>query len=173
VVRPAVRRIVLTGPECSGKTTLATQLAEELGAPLVPESARAFAEEVKRALVVDDVEQIARRHVAAEGSFLAASPTTLVLDTDLLSTVVYGRHYYGFRSEFIDREARARVGSLYLLCAPDLPWLPDGVRDRPEGREEMLAEFRAVLAEFGAPFVAITGAGAARLDAARRAITRG
>ena len=55
----------------------------------------------------------------------------VVLDTDLLSTTVYAEHYYGACPEWIKRAARARMGSLYLLCEPDLPWSPDGVRDRP------------------------------------------
>jgi NadR type nicotinamide-nucleotide adenylyltransferase len=171
VVRAAVRRIVLTGPECTGKSTLAAALAAELGAPLVAESARAYAEEVKRALTVDDVEPIARRHVRAEDETLTLRPPTIVLDTDLLSTVVYGRHYYGLRSEWIETEARARLGSIYLLCHPDVPWVRDGIRDRPGDRSEMLEEFRGVLAEFGANVVEIRGLGEARFDAVRAAAT--
>jgi NadR type nicotinamide-nucleotide adenylyltransferase len=169
VGREPVRRIVLTGPECTGKSTLAARLAAELGAPLLPESARAYAEEVKRELTVDDVEPIARGHVTAETTALRAQPATLVLDTDLLSTVVYGRHYYAFRSEWLEGEARARLGSLYLLCHPDVPWVRDEVRDRPGDRREMLAEFRRVLAEFGASVVDIRGLGDARFDAVRAA----
>jgi nicotinamide riboside kinase len=167
------RRIVLTGPECTGKSTLAARLAEELGAPLLVESARLYADEVKRELGVDDVERIARWAVEKEDALLASAPTTIVLDTDLLSTVVYGRHYYGFRSEWIEREASARLGSLYLLCHPDIPWVGDGVRDRPDDRDEMFGEFRAVLTEFGAPVADIRGTGEARFASARLAVSRG
>ena len=59
----AVRRIVLTGPECTGKSTLAARLAKELGAPLVEEMARIFAAAVQRELTEQDVEVIARRAI--------------------------------------------------------------------------------------------------------------
>jgi nicotinamide riboside kinase len=167
VTTARLKRIVLTGPECTGKTTLAARLASDTGAAFVRESSRAHAEEVKRALTVDDVEPIARRAIATEDAILATEPSGLVLDTDLLSTVVYGRHYYGFRSEFIEREARARLGDLYLLCLPDLPWEPDGVRDSPHTREELLKLFRDVLSEFGANVAEINGSGDARYAAVR------
>jgi nicotinamide riboside kinase len=167
------RRIVLTGPECTGKTTLAARLASDTGAAFVLESARAYAEDVKRPLTVDDVEQIARRAIATEDAILRTEPSGLVFDTDLLSTVVYGRHYYGFRNEFIERGARARIGDLYLLCLPDIPWCADGVRDRPEQREELLELFRAVLSEFGATVVEIGGVGELRYAAVKRAVEGG
>jgi nicotinamide riboside kinase len=166
--RPA-RRIVLTGPECTGKSTLAARIAAETGSVLVLESARGYAEDVKRPLTVDDVEPIARRAIATEDAIVATKPTGLVFDTDLLSTVVYGRHYYGFRSEFIEREARARRADLYLLCRPDIPWEPDGIRDSPGNREEMLELFRTVLAEFGARVTEIGGLGDARFASALKA----
>ena len=168
--RGTTRRIVLTGPECTGKSTLAAMLAAELGAPLLAESARGYAASVGRPLTVDDVEPIARHAVAAEDFLLRSAPTAIVLDTDLLSTVVYGRHYYGFRSAWIEDELRARLGDRYLLCHPDVPWIADGIRDRPGDRREMLAEFRSTLEEFGAPFTDIRGTGDARLAAARAAL---
>lgn len=167
-------RIVLTGPECSGKTTLAAALGEQFGAPWLPEAARAYAAERAaegRSLTLADVEPIARRTIAAEAVAMAAAPTILVLDTDLLSTVVYSRHYYGTSSEWLEAEARARRAALYLVCAPDLPWTADGIRDRPDDRELMFAEFEAVLAEFGAEVVVIRGTGPRRVDAAIRAVT--
>lgn len=166
----AVRRIVLTGPECTGKTTLAARLASDTGAAFVRESARAYAEEVKRPLTVHDVEPIARRAIATEDAILATEPSGLVLDTDLLSTIVYGRHHYDFRSEFIEHEARARLGDLYLLCLPDIPWEADGVRDCPTDREGMLEQFRNVLREFGARVIEIGGTGDARNAAVRAAV---
>lgn len=130
------QRIVLTGPEATGKTTLAAALARRLGAPWLPEASRAYAEEVKRELVAADVESIATRTMRAEDAALATHPPLLVLDTDLISTVVYARHYYGGSPGWVEDAARARRGDLYLLCAPDLPWTADGVRDRPANREE-------------------------------------
>lgn len=168
------RRIVLTGPECSGKTTLAATLAEQFGAPWLPEASRAYAVEKARdghTLTQADVEPIARRAVAAEDAALADAPPMLVLDTDLLSTVTYARHYYGTSSAWLEDEAHTRQAALYLLCAPDLPWTPDGIRDRPTNREELFTAFEGVIAEFGARVVVVRGTGPRRTDAAVRAVT--
>jgi nicotinamide riboside kinase len=174
-----VRRVVLTGPECSGKTTLAQVLAETFRAPWTPEASRLYAEETPDGLSATTVEPIARLSMQLEDEALAragaragtATPL-LIRDTDLVSTIVYARHYYGAVADWIVEEARARRADLYLLCRPDLPWTPDGVRDRPTHREELFADFRAALDALGAgaSVVEIGGEGPARLEAARRAV---
>jgi NadR type nicotinamide-nucleotide adenylyltransferase len=166
------RRIVVTGSECTGKTTLARRLAGHLGAPWLPEAARGYAIERRRAglaLSAADVEPIARQVIAAEDDALASAPALLVLDTDLISTVVYARHYYGASPAWLEAEARARRGTRYLLCMPDLPWLPDGIRDQPAARETIHQLFRDALAEFGATVSIVSGHGGVRDTAAMAA----
>jgi NadR type nicotinamide-nucleotide adenylyltransferase len=168
-------RLVVTGPESTGKTTLAAALATRLGAPLLAEASRDYADERAlrgRALTADDVDGIAQLAIAREDEALARAPKLVVLDTDLMSTVVYARHYYGACPMWIEVEARARRGDLYLLCDIDLPWKADGVRDRPGQREGMFILFRDTLAEFGCKVEAVTGSGAARLRAASAAVER-
>lgn len=166
----ATRRVVLIGPECSGKTTLASALAGEFGAPWTPEAARRFAESHEAPLSALTVEPIARLSMALEDAALAARPPLLVRDTDLVSTVVYARHYYGSVAPWIEAEARARLADLYLLCRPDLPWSPDGIRDRPMHRDLLFEEFRSALAALGARVAEVGGTGPARLEAARAAV---
>jgi nicotinamide riboside kinase len=166
------RRLVITGPESTGKTTLAAGLAARLGAPLLAEAARAYAEEgVRRghALTAADVGPIAQLTIAHEDHALEHAPALLVLDTDLVSTVVYSRHYYGSCPVWIEAEAWARRGDLYLLCDIDLPWESDGVRDRPAQREMMYGLFRDTLAEFGCTVAPVCGIGEARLRVASAA----
>ena len=162
----AVRTVVVTGPECTGKTTLAAALADLFGAPWTPEASRRFAEEASEPLSAGTVAPIARLAMRLEDEARAASPTLLIRDTDLVSTIVYARHYYGSVEAWIVAEARARRADLYLLCAPDLPWTPDGIRDRPDQRDEMYADFGRTLAELHAPVSEIRGAGDARTLAA-------
>jgi nicotinamide riboside kinase len=119
---------VLTGPESTGKTTLAAALAARFDAPWTREAARLFAESSSVPLSAATVEPIARLSIQMEDAALATTPELLVRDTDLVSTVVYARHYYGEVAEWIKEEARARRGDLYLLCLPDLAWEQDGVR---------------------------------------------
>lgn len=171
-----VFRVCVTGPESTGKTTLAGQLALLLGTEWVPEASRTYAERVARDLSVADVEPIAREHIAcvdaAAERVAAGKGTALVLDTDLLSTVVYARHYYGFDSPWLDGEERARRADLYLLCDVDVPWTPDGIRDRPANRDAMFALFRDALAERRAQIVVLRGDWDMRWTVARAAVQR-
>lgn len=163
-------RIVLTGPECTGKTTLAAVLSERFAAPWVPEASRLYAERSSDALSAATVEPIARLAMELQDAALATQPALLFLDTDLVSTVVYARHYYGSCPTWVESEARARRADLYLLGAPDLPWTPDGVRDRPTHREELFEAFASALSEIDASVVVLRGAGTARTEDAIRAV---
>ena len=164
-------RIVLTGPECSGKTTLAAALAEHFGAPWVPEAARRFVETSPGALSAETVEPIARLSLRLEDELLVGAPPLLVRDTDLVSTVVYAHHYYGHCPAWVEREALARRADLYLLGRPDLPWTPDGVRDRPTQREALFTAFARKLTAIEARVVELHGEGEARTLLAVRAVT--
>ena len=156
-----VHRICITGPECTGKTSLGQRLAAHFGAELVPEAARLYAERVNRELTVNDVELIAAEHVAmaddAARRVIDRGGGTLILDQDLVSTIVYGRDYYDFSSAWLEREARDRHADLYLLCDVDVPWVRDGIRDRPRDREAMFALFDRALAMRAVPVARIRG----------------
>jgi len=172
--RLSVRRIVLTGGECTGKTTLARTLAVRHDTTWSPEAAREAALAKAGPLGPEDVGPIARAHVAAADAALREATRrarpVFFLDQDLLSTVVYARHYYGSCPPWIERLAAERQGDLYLLCHPDLPWATDGVRDRPQAREEIHALFAAALADAGARVVDVTGQGAGREARAEAAV---
>lgn len=163
-------RVVVTGPESTGKTTLAAVLGARFDAPWVPEASRRFVETVRSPLSAATVEPIARLAMELDDAAARATPPLRILDTDLVSTVVYARHYYGAVPAWILSEGRARRGDLYLLCLPDLPWVPDGVRDRPGARAELLEQFREALAAIEARVVEISGTGTARTEAAVRAV---
>lgn len=163
-------RVVLTGSESTGKTTLAALLAERYRTIWVPEFSREYAEARGGLLSAADVEPIARGQLAAERAGEQQARGLLILDTDLLSTLVYARHYYDRSPAWITDLLRDRQATLYLLCATDLPWVADGVRDRGEARGLMQALFRQTLEEFRLPQVAIAGAGQRRGAAAITAV---
>ncbi|HEV7486188.1 MAG TPA: ATP-binding protein [Thermoanaerobaculia bacterium] len=177
---PQLIRVCLIGPECTGKTTLAEELSVHFGAPWVPEFAREYAQRVGRELTADDVEPIARGEMAlldaalnlgvgsgewrVEGDGQSSHPPhptphtpLLIFDTDLISTVVYARRYYGHCPEWIESAAVARKADLYLLLDIDLPWVPDSLRDSATPRESLYAQFAQTLKTYEANVITITG----------------
>lgn len=163
-------RVVLTGSECTGKTTLAHQLAQAYGAELVREYAREYAAGKHGELDIVDVEPIARGQMLLEDTYASHARELIVQDTDLLSTLVYSGHYYDYRPQWLVDAVRARRPDLYLLLETDVPWTADGVRDRGNAREEMQQLFRDAVAGSGAPYVVIRGSREGRLELARDAI---
>ena len=163
--------VVVTGSECTGKTTLAATLAERYGTVWVPEYARAFVAATVAPPTVADVDPIARGQIADAERLRGRASGLLVQDTDLLSTLVYARHYFGECPEWIPKALEERTADLYLLLGIDLPWEPDGEqRDRGDRRDEMHGLFRDALKEFGARYVEVTGLGTSREAAAAKAI---
>jgi NadR type nicotinamide-nucleotide adenylyltransferase len=164
-------RAVVTGSECTGKTTLAAHLAARCGAPWSPEFARAYQERTPRILTACDVEPIARGQLEAEDAAVRAASRIVIHDTDIVSTIVYSRHYYGSCPSWIEEAARGRRADLYLLLFPDVPWVADGLqRDRPTSRHEVHALFDKTLREYGACVVDVTGTWIERARTAERAI---
>lgn len=163
-------RVCVTGPESTGKTTLAARLADAWRTVWVPEASRAYAERKAAPLTVDDVLPIARQHVAMADDAERLATHLLVLDTDLVSTAIYAQHYYGIvPPEVVALEGRRRA-DLYLLCDVDVPWVPDGIRDRPAKRQEMLELFRAALEARQLRWTMISGDWADRWSAAANAV---
>ena len=159
--------VVVTGSECTGKTTLAMELAEHYGTVWVPEFVRQFVEAKGSAPEYADVEAIARGQIALEDRMTAKAAEVLIQDTDLLSTVVYSQNYYGDCPGWIEEELEKRAGDLYLLADIDVPWSPEGdQRDRGDRREEMHELFRSALGHRGFRFVEISGILPERLEKA-------
>ncbi len=160
-------RVVVTGSECTGKTTLAEALATHYETVWVPEFARRFVIDKGAAPEYEDVETIARGQITLEDEKASEASRLLVQDTDLLSTVIYSRHYYGDCPHWIEEAFEERAVNLYLLAGIDVPWVPDGEqRDRGGQREEMHELFRRTLADRRLTYAEICGSHAERLDAA-------
>jgi len=165
-----MKRVVITGSESVGKTTLALQLGEHYGVPVAAEFVRGYAAQRGGKLGFNDHGPIARGQMASEDAAIARAKDLVIFDTDLVSTVVYCEHYFKTCPEWIREEAGKRAGELYLLLKPDIPWVPDGVRDRGTRREEMHGLFASKLAAMKLKYVEIGGEGEERFAAAVKAI---
>jgi NadR type nicotinamide-nucleotide adenylyltransferase len=165
-----VIKVVLTGGESTGKTDLAHALGAHFGAPVAEEFVRGYAAQRGGQLGFADHGPIAKGQMASEDAAIARATGLVVLDTDLVSTVVYCDHYFGRCPPWIEEEAVKRAGDLYLLMQPDIPWIADGVRDRGERRQEMHALFRDKLDRLSLRYVEIGGDRSSRLASAVAAI---
>lgn len=162
-------RVTVTGSECTGKTTLARALANRYDTVWVPEYVRGLVARKGAPPEAGDVDAIARGQISREDEAARRAGRLLIQDTDLLSTVVYSRHYYGGCPPWIEEALERRAADLYLLAAIDVPWVANGdQRDRGDRREEMQALFRDALTARGLKFEEIRGSHEARM---RRAMT--
>ncbi len=155
-------KVVLYGPESTGKTTLAEQLAKYYKCPWVPEFMREYLEEKwekeKKLVSKEDLVPIAKGQLALENEAVQKAMNLLVCDTNLLELKVYSEYYYkGFCPEFIKNEATKDNYSIYLLTYIDIPWEADILRDRPNNRREMFRIFEAELNKHGFPYEILKG----------------
>lgn len=164
-----ILKIVLYGPESTGKTTLAQDLAAYYQTLWVPEYMRIYLEE-KRAsfgtsITQSDLVPIAKGQLILEEKALKEVKNLLICDTNLLEIKVYSKYYYnGFVPDFILKEATRQKYDIYLLTYIDVPWEPDPLRDRPHHRAEMFHLFEKELISEGAKYHIIKGNRAHRLQ---------
>lgn len=164
--RVGLTRIVVTGSESTGKTQLAEQLAAHYGVPWVPEFARDYAEQKGRPLTSADVTPIGSGQMTREDAAVRGLTGMIVLDTDLVSTVVYSEQYYSSVPAWISIAAQERLADLYLVCDVDLPWVADTVRDAQHQRRQMHDSFIQHLTRYGAVYHVVSGTGHERLSRA-------
>ena len=166
ILQAQLTRIVLTGSESVGKTTLAMRLAAHYSARVVPEFVRGYAAKKGAPLDFTDHGPIALGQMAFEDRFIARGGHLLLHDTDLVSTVVYCHHYFGRCPAFIEDAAVARRPAMYLLLDIDVPWVADAIRDRGDRRSEVQQLFVATLVRLHAPVTRIAGSWDKRLATA-------
>ncbi|MEZ5560465.1 MAG: ATP-binding protein [Pseudomonadales bacterium] len=163
------RLVCLTGPESSGKTTLAEALARHLGAPLVPEVARSYLAG-RAGYQPEDLLAIAEAQLAAETAALESGAPLVIADTDLLVIRIWWEEKYGPLDARLEADLTLLTPRLYLLAAPDIPWQPDPLRESPHDRERLFQRHVALLESLSAPYRVIRGARQTRLQTALEAM---
>jgi nicotinamide riboside kinase len=154
-------KIAMFGPESTGKTTLAIQLAEHYQTAWVPEFARYYLQNKwnnkKEICTVDDMLPIAFGQVALENEKLATAKHFLFCDTNLMVTKVFSEVYYGFCDPLLDQAAQEHEYDLFFLTDIDVPWEKDDLRDKPSGRESVFSVFKKSLIDNKKPFITLSG----------------
>lgn len=154
-------KIALFGPESTGKTTLARQLADYYKTEWVPEFARDYLQEKwdssQQICTVDDMLPIAYGQAKLENERTLIANKYLFCDTNLMVTKVFSEVYYNYCDPLLHEAARAHEYDLFFLTDIDVPWEKDDLRDKAEGRESVFAVFKQSLIDNNKPFITLSG----------------
>jgi nicotinamide riboside kinase len=190
-----LKKIVIIGPESTGKSTLCARLAAHFNTTWCPEYAREYLEVNGTDYTYDDLltiakgqidkEEAASRELRAAGS-AAHSPFTthhlptgqagsqLFIDTDMYVMKVWCEFAFGKCHNWILNQVAIRQYDLYLLCNVDLPWIKDSLREYPdlETRNKLYHYYRDIMINQHVPWVDISGNYEERLQVAINAVNR-
>lgn len=161
-----IKRISITGPESTGKSSLAEALATHYNEPWVKEYSREYLGKLDRPYDRKDIKKILEGQLEAEKRVAGLAGIYLFCDTDPLVTKIWSEFKYGSCDPWIIEQARNHRYDLYLLCDIDLPWEDDPLREHPGKRKELFRLYQEELKNLQAPYRVIRGAGQVRLQQA-------
>lgn len=162
--------ITITGPESTGKSTLAEQLGAHFRASVVADVSRAYIAALQRPYTAEDVLKIAEQIIAAEDSALASEAEMVFTDNDLINIKIWLRYYGWDVPDWLQQQIARRKSELYLLCNIDLPWVLDPQRNNEHDRLHLYNSFKQELESMRVNYKVIDGTSQARLQSAVTAI---
>jgi HTH-type transcriptional repressor of NAD biosynthesis genes len=172
-----ILKVVLFGPESTGKTTISLQLAEYYNTVWAPEFARKYLQDKwnneRKTCENSDLIPIAIGQMKSENKLAKKADKILICDTDLLETKVYSESYYGgIVDPDLDKYALENKYDLYFLTYIDTNWEADDLRDKPNERQEMFDTFEKALIKYNRPYLILKGDKKNRLKTAIQAIDK-
>lgn len=173
-----MKKIVIIGPESTGKSTLCQQLADHFGTEWVPEYAREYLLEHGTEYRYEDLLTIAKGQVALEEKYAVAFPqnyapnSPLFIDTDLYVMKVWCEFVFQQCHQWILNNIVTRRYDLYLLCNIDLPWVKDELREYPDllSRQQLYHIYKDIMINQAVPWVDISGNYEERFQRAQKAV---
>jgi NadR type nicotinamide-nucleotide adenylyltransferase len=174
----ATKKIVVIGPESTGKSTLCEQLAIHYNTVWCPEYARDHLLKFGKKYTYDDLLTIAKGQLAMEYANLYRAidmgKAAMFIDTDMYVMKVWSEFVFGKCHRFILDEIVERKYDLYLLCNTDLPWVKDELREYPdlETRQKLFFIYKDIMVNQSVPWVEITGNNEERLKVAVKAVDK-
>ena len=165
-------RIALTGPESTGKTTLAEQLSAHFGTLWVPEYAREYLAERTNHYEKEEVVKMAKIQLSKINNQIYDNNRIIFFDTDLIVFKIWYEYKYGFASSDINDYLAAQNIDYHLLCAPDLPWEFDVLRETPQERQILFGLYENQLKINKFPYSIIWGIGAKRVENAIKIVEK-
>ena len=133
-------KIIITGPESSGKTTLCQQLSNHFNIPFEQEFARLYIDSLDRDYIINDLLSIAKQQLKSEFK-------SQLLDTDLITIKIWSEYKYGRCDKWIldEIEKQKSEKRFYILCSPDIPWQTDNQRENPNDRKKLFEIYKKEL----------------------------
>ncbi len=155
-------KIVITGPESTGKTSIVNFLSTELNTIKIDEYARTYLEKTKGKYQYEDLLIIAKHQIEQEEK---CSATKLnILDTDLITIKIWSEYKYGKCDPWIITQINERQYDYYLLCYPDINWEYDPLRENPNDLKSLFVLYENELINQGKQYSIITGTGQSRYN---------
>ena len=175
-----IKKVVLFGPESTGKTTLSNELASHYQTLWIPEYARAYLQtkwdEKAEICTYEDLIPIAEGQMHSENLAVADlvenQGKLLICDTDLLETAVYSQLYFDQVPAELNQAIANNTYDFYLLTDIDVPWQKDDLRDRPGHRAAYYQKFKEALELNKKNYIPIAGSKTERLTKAISAIDK-
>jgi nicotinamide riboside kinase len=145
-------KIIITGPESSGKTTLCEQLSNHFNIPFAKEFARSYIDNLDRNYIIGDLLSVSKEQLKSELN-------SQLLDTDLITIKIWSEYKYGRCDKWIlDQIEKQKIEKrFYLLCKPDIPWQPDKQRQNPNDREALFKIYKQELNDLGHKYFIVEG----------------
>ncbi|MCD6527957.1 MAG: ATP-binding protein [Desulfuromonas sp.] len=165
-------RIVITGAESSGKSTLTQHLADVFGLPYALEYARYYLEENGPEYDLERLTQLSRLHLNYQLETVPLSVPCGIFDTDLINYKIWAEEVFGSCPDEISTGVERESSHVYLICKPDLPWEPDPLRENPYDRQRLYQHHLEELIRLKRPYEEVEGVGRARMVNAEAALRR-
>ena len=171
-----LKKIVIIGPESTGKSSLCEALAHHYRTAWVPEYAREYLTLNGMDYTPEDLLVIARGQLALEDRHAEAADASglLFIDTDLYVMKVWSEFVFGSCDPWILQQIALRRYDAYLLCRTDLPWTPDPLREYPDSssRDRLFHIYKDCLVNQATPWAEIGGRDETRIAAGIDAVER-
>lgn len=170
-----MKKIVVIGPESTGKSSLCKALAEHYDTSWCTEYAREYLELHGKEYCYEDLLKIAKGQLELEDQLIANAKNGLYfIDTNLYVTQVWSEYVFGKCHQFIIDNIVERKYDLYLLCNVDLPWSYDELREYPDEqpRKELYRYYKELMINQSAPWTDISGNYDERLQKAIGAVDK-
>ena len=168
-------KIAMFGPESTGKTTLASQLAVKFNTVWIPEFARDFLQDKwdlnQEICSQQDLIPIAIGQIKLENEALSIANKILFCDTNVLLTKVFSDMYYNSCDAILEKAAKEHNYDLIFLTDIDVAWEKDDLRDKKDDRKTTLEIFENALIDYKKPYIKLSGTKEERLEKATKIVT--